>query len=52
MAKADVTRIERGRGTQRIVELCLRAGHSEPIFEGLAGSVVVRFILGESRVLE
>ncbi|HEV3257669.1 MAG TPA: ATP-binding protein [Gemmataceae bacterium] len=37
--------IERwGRGTQKIVELCVRAGHPEPEFEERAGEVVVRFI--------
>jgi ATP-dependent DNA helicase RecG len=36
--------IERwGRGTQRIVELCVQAGHPEPEFEELAGSVTVCF---------
>ncbi len=33
-----------GRGTQKIVELCVRAGHPEPIFEEQAGSVCVRFL--------
>jgi len=37
--------IERwGRGTQKIVELCVQAGHPEPEFEETAGSVTVRFI--------
>jgi ATP-dependent DNA helicase RecG len=37
--------IERwGRGTQKIVELCVRAGHPEPEFEECAGEVVVRFV--------
>jgi ATP-dependent DNA helicase RecG len=37
--------IERwGRGTQKIVELCVRAGHPEPVFEERAGTVIVRFI--------
>jgi len=37
--------IERwGRGTQKIVELCVQAGHPEPEFEEIAGEVVVRFI--------
>jgi len=37
--------IERwGRGTQKIVELCVRAGHPEPEFEEQAGAVVVRFV--------
>ena len=37
--------IERwGRGTQKIVELCVQAGHPEPEFEERAGSVTVRFI--------
>jgi ATP-dependent DNA helicase RecG len=37
--------IERwGRGTQKIVELCVQAGHPEPEFEESAGSVTVRFI--------
>lgn len=37
--------IERwGRGTQRIVELCLRAGHPEPEFVEEGGSVAVRFL--------
>jgi ATP-dependent DNA helicase RecG len=36
--------IERwGRGTQKIVELCVAAGQPEPDFEEQAGSVVVRF---------
>lgn len=33
-----------GRGTQKIVELCTRAGHPEPEFLEQAGSFVVRFI--------
>jgi len=38
--------IERwGRGTQRIVELCVRAGHPEPEFEESVGSVTVRFLV-------
>lgn len=37
--------IERwGRGTQRIVELCVEAGHPEPEFEERGGEVIVRFI--------
>jgi len=37
--------IERwGRGTQRIVELCVKAGHPEPEFGEQAGSVWVRFL--------
>jgi len=37
--------IERwGRGTQKIVELCVRAGHPEPEFGEQAGSVLVRFL--------
>jgi ATP-dependent DNA helicase RecG len=37
--------IERwGRGTQKIIELCVRAGHPEPEFEERAGEFVVRFI--------
>jgi ATP-dependent DNA helicase RecG len=37
--------IERwGRGTQKIVELCVQAGHPEPEFEERAGAVVVRFV--------
>jgi len=32
-----------GRGTQKIVELCTRAGHPEPTFDEVAGSVVVTF---------
>jgi ATP-dependent DNA helicase RecG len=37
--------IERwGRGTQKIVELCVQAGHPEPEFEESAGQVMVRFI--------
>ncbi|MEI7938421.1 MAG: ATP-binding protein [Verrucomicrobiota bacterium] len=32
-----------GRGTQKIVELCKKAGHPEPSFEEIAGSVVVTF---------
>lgn len=39
--------IERwGRGTQKIVELCVRAGHPEPEFGEQAGSVWVRFLPG------
>lgn len=38
--------IERwGRGTQKIVELCVEAGHPEPQFEERAGEVVVRFLV-------
>jgi ATP-dependent DNA helicase RecG len=33
-----------GRGTQKIIDLCVAAGHPEPEFEEQAGSVVVRFI--------
>lgn len=33
-----------GRGTQKIVELCLQAGHPEPEFVEQAGAVGVRFI--------
>jgi ATP-dependent DNA helicase RecG len=33
-----------GRGTQRIVELCVEAGHPEPGFVEQAGAVGVRFI--------
>ena len=33
-----------GRGTQKITELCVQAGHPEPEFEEVAGSVVVRFL--------
>ena len=37
--------IERwGRGTQKIIELCVKAGHPEPEFEERAGEVIVRFI--------
>ncbi len=37
--------IERwGRGTQKIVELCVKAGHPEPEFSEQAGSVWVRFL--------
>ncbi|HET6383414.1 MAG TPA: ATP-binding protein, partial [Armatimonadota bacterium] len=37
--------IERwGRGTQKIVELCLAAGRPEPEFEEPAGAVTVRFL--------
>ena len=37
--------IERwGRGTQKIVELCVRAGHPEPEFGEQASSVWVRFL--------
>jgi len=37
--------IERwGRGTQKIVELCVKAGHPEPEFDEQAGSVCVRFL--------
>jgi len=33
-----------GRGTQKIVELCLRAGHPEPEFLEIGGAVGVRFL--------
>lgn len=33
-----------GRGTQKIVELCVGAGHPEPLFIEQSGSVGVRFI--------
>ena len=33
-----------GRGTQKIVELCVKAGHPEPEFVEQAGAVGVRFI--------
>lgn len=33
-----------GRGTQRLVELCVRAGHPEPEFLEQAGAVCVRFL--------
>ncbi len=37
--------IERwGRGTQKIVELCVKAGHPDPEFGEQAGSVWVRFL--------
>lgn len=37
--------IERwGRGTQKIMELCVKAGHPEPEFGEQAGSVWVRFL--------
>lgn len=37
--------IERwGRGTQKIISLCVEAGHPEPQFEERAGEVIVRFI--------
>lgn len=37
--------IERwGRGTQKIVELCVKAGHPQPEFGEQAGSVWVRFL--------
>lgn len=37
--------IERwGRGTQKIINLCVAAGHPPPQFEERAGAVVVRFI--------
>lgn len=40
--------IERwGRGTQKIVELCVKAGHPEPEFGEQAGSVWVRFLPSE-----
>jgi ATP-dependent DNA helicase RecG len=39
--------IERwGRGTQKIVELCVKAGHPEPEFGERAGAVWVRFLPG------
>ena len=38
--------IERwGRGTQKIVALCVAAGHPAPQFEERAGSLVVRFLV-------
>ncbi|MCC6590118.1 MAG: putative DNA binding domain-containing protein [Bryobacterales bacterium] len=33
-----------GRGTQRLVELCVRAGHPEPEFLESGGAVCVRFL--------
>lgn len=33
-----------GRGTQKIVELCVRAGHPEPEFVEQAGALGVRFL--------
>lgn len=33
-----------GRGTQKIIDLCVEAGHPSPEFEERAGDVVVRFI--------
>lgn len=36
-----------GRGTQKIIELCLKAGLPEPEFFEQAGSVVVKFLLSE-----
>jgi ATP-dependent DNA helicase RecG len=33
-----------GRGTQRLVELCVRAGHPEPEFLEQGGAVCVRFL--------
>lgn len=36
-----------GRGTQKIIELCLKAGHPEPEFLEQAGSVVVRFLAND-----
>ena len=37
--------IERwGSGTQKIVELCVKAGHQEPEFDEQAGSVWIRFL--------
>ncbi|MBX9584010.1 MAG: putative DNA binding domain-containing protein [Gemmataceae bacterium] len=33
-----------GRGTQRIIDLCVAAGHPPPEFEERAGDVTVRFI--------
>ncbi len=33
-----------GRGIQKIIELCLKAGHPEPEFLEQAGSVMVRFV--------
>lgn len=37
-----------GRGTQRIVELCTRAGRPEPEFGQQAGSFWVRFLAGDA----
>lgn len=36
-----------GRGTQKIVELCVEAGHPEPEFVEQAGAVGVRFLLSD-----
>lgn len=33
-----------GRGTQKIVELCVKAGHPEPEFDERAGALGVRFL--------
>ncbi|MBI3924540.1 MAG: hypothetical protein HY319_03290 [Armatimonadetes bacterium] len=37
---------EWGRGTLQIVELCTKAGHPEPEFEEVGGSMLVRFLPG------
>lgn len=39
---------EWGRGTQMIVDLCLRAGHPEPVFLDETGAVGVRFLVSTS----
>lgn len=39
-----------GRGTQKIIELCLKAGLPEPEFFEQAGSVVVKFLLSSEYV--
>lgn len=36
-----------GRGTQKIVDLCVKAGHPEPEFGEQAGSVWVKFVASE-----
>lgn len=35
-----------GRGTQRIIELCVEAGHPEPVFVERGGAVGIKFLAG------
>jgi len=43
MEKADLVK-RWGRGTEKIIELCVQEGHPEPEFVEQAGAVGVRFL--------
>lgn len=45
MLESPMVFISPGRGTQKIVSLCVAAGHPAPEFEERVGSVVVRFLV-------